>query len=143
MNRFVFLLSVLFVCTSCKHTAADKAASLLNEIEQLCGQQEYARALDSITVLRQRFPEAVQARRKALELWQTASLKLAEQELLSTDSALQTMPARIEQAASLLQRNRLRMKQDSLKARYDAMCGVVRMIKKRMKQEKRAPDNAQ
>lgn len=143
MNRFAFLLLVLLLSTSCKQSADEKAASLLAEIEQLCRQQEYDRALDSIVVLRQRFPEAIQARRKALNYWQAASLKLAEEELLRTDSALLLMPQHIEQASTLLQRNKLRMKQDSLKARYDAMCGVVRMIKQRMREEKNPTSKAQ
>ena len=39
------------------------------------------------------------------------------------------------QMEKLLQKNLLGVKRDSLKARYDAMCSVVRMIRIRMKEE--------
>ena len=58
---------------------------------------------------------------------------MAQLELMQTDSALQTMPYMQAQATSLLQKNKLKVKEDSLKARFDAMCAVVRMIRKRMK----------
>ena len=54
---------------------------------------------------------------------------------MKTDSALQNIPNRIASAETLLQKNRLGLTRDSLRARYDAMCSVVRMIKIRMKQE--------
>ena len=49
-------------------------------------------------------------------------------------AALQATLHNIETETSLLKANKLRVKRDSLKARYEAMCGVVRMIRIRMKQ---------
>ena len=55
-----------------------------------------------------------------------------------TDSALQATTVQLSAARDLLTKNWLSVKRDSLQARYDAMCGVVRMIHARQKQYKQA-----
>ena len=108
---------------------------MLEDIDTYYNEGDYKRALDSISVLRVKYLSEIEERKKALVIWQKASLKQAEQEIVKTDSALQNIPNRIASAETLLQKNRLGLTRDSLRARYDAMCSVVRMIKIRMKQE--------
>ena len=69
-------------------------------------------------------------------MWQDASLKMAQADVAATDMLLQQTIQELENATSLLQRNMLAYKRDSLQARYEAMCGVVRMIHMRQKQDK-------
>ena len=78
---------------------------------------------------------AIQARKQALSIWQNASLKMAQLDIARTDSALQVVLTSIPLENNLYRANVLRMKRDSLKARYDAMCSVVRMIRMRQKQK--------
>jgi hypothetical protein len=124
------LLSALACAVSCqKKTDDDIAQPLIERIEKSVAKGDFRSALDSITSLRRRFPKAVNARRRALELWQEASLLQAQHEVEITDSALQSTLKEIETAPTLLEQNMLRNKRDSLKARYDAQCGVVRIIR--------------
>ena len=126
----VMAFIILFALSSCHQTTEDeKAQPMLEEIEKSVERKDFRSALDSIILLRDRFPKALQARKRALELWQEASLLQAQHEVEVTDSALQATIAAIDKAPTLLEQNLLRNKRDSLKARYDAECGVVRIIR--------------
>lgn len=122
--------------TSCSQNDDEKAKPLLAKIESLYSDGKYKETLDSITALRERFPKAIESRKKALDLWQQASLKMAQKEVAKTDVKLQNIYGQIEAETDRLKKNLLCVKRDSLKARYEAMCGVVRMIHKQQKQHK-------
>lgn len=120
--------------TACAKTDDEKAQDLLAQIDQLYAKGKYKETLDSITVLRDRFPMALESRRKALVVWQKASLAMAQKDVANTDIRLQEVARQIEETTDQLTRNMLLVKRDSLQARYEAMCGVVRMIHARQKQ---------
>lgn len=120
--------------TACAKTDDEKAQDLLAQIDQLYAKGKYKETLDSITVLRDRFPMALESRRKALVVWQKASLAMAQKDVANTDIRLQEVARQIEETTDRLARNMLLVKRDSLQARYEAMCGVVRMIHARQKQ---------
>lgn len=120
--------------TACAKTDDEKAQDLLAQIDQLYAKGKYKETLDSITVLRDRFPMALESRRKALAIWQKASLAMAQKDVANTDIRLQEVARQIEETTDRLTRNMLLVKRDSLQARYEAMCGVVRMIHARQKQ---------
>lgn len=120
--------------SSCNKTDDDKAKPLLAKIDSLYKAGEYSVVLDSITRLRDTYPKAIEARKAALAVWQNASLKLAQEEVAKTDVMLQQTESAIKEETDLYRRNMLGVKRDSLKARYEAMCGVVRMIRKHQNQ---------
>ena len=120
--------------TACAKTDDEKAQDLLAQIDQLYAKGKYKETLDSITVLRDRFSMALESRRKALVVWQKASLAMAQKDVANTDIRLQEVARQIEETTDRLTRNMLLVKRDSLQARYEAMCGVVRMIHARQKQ---------
>ena len=120
--------------TACAKTDDEKAQNLLAQIDQLYAKGKYKETLDSITVLRDRFPMALESRRKALTIWQKASLAMAQKDVANTDIRLQEVARQIEETTDRLTRDMLLVKRDSLQARYEAMCGVVRMIHARQKQ---------
>ena len=120
--------------TACAKTDDEKAQDLLAQIDQLYAKGKYKETLDSITVLRDRFPMALESRRKALVVWQKASLAMAQKDVANTDIRLQEVARQIEETTDRLTRNMLLVKRDSLQARYEAMYGVVRMIHARQKQ---------
>lgn len=135
MKKILLFLSfsaILFA--GCAQTEDEKAQPLLASIDSLYESGHYRAALDSITQLRTRFPKAVEARRHALEVWQQASLKMAQDDVAKTDLLLQDTERQLAAETDLYRRNMLGVRRDSLKARYEAMCGVVRMIHKRQKQ---------
>ena len=132
-RTFFFIVTALVVLTACQQkNENDEANALLAEIETLYETGQYRTALDSIESLRRRFPTSVEARRKGLRLWQEASLKMAQADIAVTDSALQATTAQMLAEQRIYERNMLGVKKDSLQARYEALIGVVRMIRKRM-----------
>lgn len=121
---------------SCQPSDDEKAEKMLATINELYAKGSYMQVLDSITVLRERYPMAVEVRKKALAVWQNASLKMAQADVAKTDVMLQDVIAKLGNTADLYERNRLSARRDSLQARYDAMCAVVKMIYIRKKQNK-------
>ena len=131
MKTWAYIITTIMIISACSKTDNKQAEDMLADIQTLYDGGHYAETLDSIESLRIRYPKAIDARKKALRLWQDASLRLAQADIQVTDSALQATLVQIDQAQTLLEANRLRQKRDSLKARFDAMCGVVRMIHQR------------
>ncbi len=118
--------------SSCRQkTQDDMAAEMIVDIEASVRRGDFRSALDSIVVLRSRYPKAVEARKKALALHEEASLQQAQYEAAKTDSLLKETLKQIETAPTLLLQNMLRDKRDSLQARYDAEMGVVKIIRAR------------
>lgn len=124
-------LAALTLLTACQPSADDKAAPLMARIDSLYRAQDYRGAINAITRLRADHPKAVESRKRALEIWQEASLKLTQQDIARTDSALQAATREFEAATDIATRNRLGVRRDSLQVRYDALCGTVRVIHRR------------
>lgn len=122
------------LATSCGDNGHREAEELLACAERLYADGNYRACLDSITSLRTRYAEAVEVRHKALKLWQDASLKMTQEDIARTDSALQATLLQIDQEHNLYRQNMLRAKRDSLQIRYDALCGTVRIIHQRQQE---------
>ncbi len=134
MKKHIWLILCTLLICSCTPPEDQKAARLLSQIKTLYKDGCYTEVLDSITALRMQFPKAIESRKEALRIWQNASLKQAQADIAQTDSALQTVLRSIPMESNLYKANMMRVERDSLKARYEAMCGVVRMIRMRQKQ---------
>lgn len=132
-TNIAIVAMALLTLASCGNKEEDKALSLYSEIENLYQAGNYQAALDSIKVLREKYPKAIELRKKSLTLWQDANIKLAQQDIAVTDSALQVVIAQMNAATDIATRNKLRLKHDSLQVRYDTQCAVVRAV--RMKQK--------
>lgn len=132
-TNIAIVTMALLTLASCGNKEEDKAQSLYSEIENLYQTGNYQAALDSIKVLREKYPKAIELRKKSLTLWQDANIKLAQQDIAVTDSALQVVIAQMNAATDIATRNQLRLKRDSLQVRYDTQCAVVRAV--RMKQK--------
>lgn len=134
-----YLLTIMLIVTlaGCNESEEQKAARMLARIDSLYELYEeghYKEVLDSIVSLRSAYPSAVETRKKALKVWQNASLKLAQDDIARTDVMLQETLRKIEAETDLRKANLLRVRRDSLQARYEAMCGVVKMIHMRQKE---------
>ncbi len=135
MYKILFTLMAVLALCSCEPSADEQASRLLSDIERLNTEGKYSQALDSIMKLRAQFPQAIKARQRALEIWQEASKKMAQQDLIHTDSLLQATIAQQQSASTRLERNMLGVKVDSLKARVDALSGVVRIIRHKQSED--------
>lgn len=135
MKNGLWIMILAMLMVSCSEVSEDeKASALLSQIESLYKKGAYSTTLDSIESLRSKYPRAIESRKRALVIWQDASLKMAQSDIARTDSALQVVLRQIEEESNIYNRNMLGVKRDSLKARYEAMCGVVRMIHLRQKE---------
>lgn len=132
--RHIWFFIIIMALAGCAKTNDEKAKPLLAKINTLYAGGKYREALDSIVVLRDRYPKAVVARTEALRIWQDASLKMAQADVAATDNRLQEVEQELRTTTDRYRRNMLGVKRDSLQARYEAMCGVVRMIRMRQKQ---------
>lgn len=136
MKKYILAIIVLVSCFACQPTEDEKAAPLMKKIEMLYHDGQYQVALNAITQLRAQYPRAIKSRQRALVIWQDASLKMTQQDVGCTDSALQATIQQMNSERCLLRRNQLRAKRDSLQVRYDALCGTVRIIHARQKQNR-------
>lgn len=134
MRHLITISLAAMLLSACSQSEEDKAKPLLAKIDSLYKSGNYRATLDSIVLLREHYPQAIEARKTALRLWQNASLKLAQADVVSTDIKLQEMTEALKTETNLYRRNMMTVKRDSLQARYEAMCGVVRMIHLRQKQ---------
>lgn len=132
-TNIAIVAMALLTLASCGNKEEDKAQLLYSEIENLYQAGNYQATLDSIKVLREKYPKAIEQRKKSLTLWQDANIKLAQQDIAVTDSALQVVIAQMNATTDIATRNKLRLKRDSLQVRYDTQCAVVRAV--RMKQK--------
>lgn len=131
-RAFIIVFAACMVFAGCRKEPDMQASGMLAEIEQLFEAGRYQAVLDSIAVLRARFPKALAERKRALRLWQEASEKLAQEDIARTDSALQAVTAQMARETRIYERNMLGVKRDSLQARYEALIGEVRLIRRRM-----------
>lgn len=136
MKHLLLFIATTTLLAGCAKTEEQKADECMQRIDSLYAQGKYSETLDSIVALRDHYPTALEARRKALVVWQNASLKMAQADVAKTDILLQQATAQLADSLDRLTYNRLRVRRDSLQARYEAMCGVVRMIHVRQKQNK-------
>ena len=132
-TNIAIVAMALLTLASCGNKEEDKAQSLYSEIENLYQAGNYQATLDSIKVKREKYPKAIELRKKSLTLWQDANIKLAQQDIAVTDSALPVVIAQMNAATDIATRNQLRLKRDSLQVRYDTQCAIVRAV--RMKQK--------
>ena len=129
-----FLLFTALLLASCQRSPGEQAARALQRIDSLYASHNYQATLNAIRQLRDQYPRAIKAREKALKIWQEASLKMTQQEIGLTDSALQAVTAQWKTEQNIGRRNRLRAQIDSLQVRYDALCGTVRVIHRRQRE---------
>lgn len=150
-NIFLFIAIIAAMASgmsSCGGNSAEKQAEeWLTRARELSDKGEYTKALAAIDSLRKDFPEAVNARREGLKLYQQTSLKAAQKVVEQADRALQAanneyakMQANVAAlkakgaatAEQLTALTLLRMKRDSLRTVFDVECAKIKYIHKKM-----------
>ncbi len=144
------LLCVALLMAGCGKT--DKEANaLLDQARVALDEQRYGDVLATIDTLRNRYPDAIEARKEALALWQQAELLRTQKELAVTDSLLQAVGRAYDEARQRQQQaderddveawkqhnrtaNLLKARLDSLQNRFDVACAKIKYIHKRQKE---------
>lgn len=136
--------------TGCGGSAADRqAGELLEQAQTMFEQGKYNEALAAIDSLRKSCPEAIEARKKALRLYQEVELKRAEMTVAGTDTVLQRVEREYQELKTtvdalrakslateeqLRKVNLMRVYRDSLKTVFDVECAKIKYIKKKMEE---------
>ena len=150
MRRTIFILSSLLLLSACGGADSQKEAEeLLQQAQTLYEQSQYTEAKACIDSLRQVYPKAIDARKKALRLSWEIELKEAQDELAVTDSLLQLVQhdydrqqAKVEKDKANLQATpeeltmltKTRMKRDSLRTQCEVLGTKIRYIHKKQKE---------
>ncbi len=144
------LLCAALLVAGCGKTDR-KANALLEEARTALAEQRYGDVQATIDTLRNRYPEAIEARKEALHLWQQAELLRTQKELAATDSLLQVVGKAYDEARQRQQQaderddveawkqhnrtaNQLKARLDSLQNRFDVACAKIKYIHKRQKE---------
>ena len=143
-------MAATMALSSCSGNDAQKAAEdMLEQAEKYFSEGSYDRAKIAIDSLRKVYPGAVETRKKALTLFQSISLKEAQEDLAITDSILQRVTLdykyikdKVEKDKAELRATpeelemltRTKMKLDSLKVRFDMQCAKIKYIHKKQKE---------
>lgn len=146
MLAFCTVLAV----TGCGENATEKkAGELLEQAQQFFDKGDYVKATATIDSLRKNFPDALEARKKGLRLFQEAELKRVQDIVERTDTALQRVEKEYqelktqvdklrEKSAATVEQlravNLMRVKRDSLKTVFDVECAKIKYIKKKMEE---------
>ena len=138
---------------ACGGKAESEAGRLLEKAAAEFENKQYDRALLTIDSMRHAYPNAIEARKQALKLYQDISLRQAQDDLARTDSALQAVKARYavlkdsveKKRASLTateeelsELNLTRVRRDSLQVRFDTQCAKIKYIHKKQKEDQGA-----
>ena len=143
-------MAATMALSSCSGNDAQKAAEdMLEQAEKYFSEGRYDRAKIAIDSLRKVYPGAVETRKKALTLFQSISLKEAQEDLAITDSILQRVTLdykyikdKVEKDKAELRATpeelemltRTKKKLDSLKVRFDMQCAKIKYIHKKQKE---------
>lgn len=143
-------LCAMLVLAGCGENAVEKQArELLEQAKTEFNGGDYAKALATIDSLRKNCPEAIEARKQALRLYQEVELKRAQLTVEGVDTVLQrvereyqdmkkTVDALREKSAATVEQlravNLMRVKRDSLQTVFDVECAKIKYIKKKMEE---------
>ena len=146
----VIIAAVAMMAAACSQNKSEKQAKALlekAEVEYKTGQ--YDKALRTIDSLRKAFPEAIEARKEGLKLYQNVALTQAQSDLARTDSLLQAVKQEYEQAKSQAEAAKkelrataselqnvtlLKVRLDSLQVQFDVQCAKIKYIHKKQKE---------
>ena len=136
--------------TACGGADPEKEAQTwLNRAQTMADKGDFDNAMAAIDSLRKKCPEAKEARKVALKLYQQVNLKAAQKTVEEADKALQTVNAEYEKMRATVNELKakgvatgeqftnltlMRMKRDSLRTVFDVECAKIKYIKTKMKE---------
>lgn len=145
-------LCAMLMLAGCGENAMERqAGELLEQAKTEFNNGEFTKALAAIDSLRKNCPQAIEARKQALRLYQEIELKRAQLTVEGVDSVLQrvereyqSMKSAVdslrEKSAATVEQlravNLMRVERDSLKTVFDVECAKIKYIKKKMEEGK-------
>lgn len=150
MKHYALILAALLALAACTDKNRQGAEEMLQKAESQFKAGAYNDALHTIDSLRQTFPQEVEARKKALTLYQNVALKQAQDELARTDTMLlsarnryEALKKKVDAAKAALKATPAELQQltlekihvDSLQTQFDVACAKIKYIHKRQKEK--------
>lgn len=150
MKKIAFLSITFAALISCGDNSLKQAEALLSQASADFEQGRYEEARACIDSLRKAYPNAIDTRKKALQLYQDIELKKAQLELAEADSILQAvqrdydyLQAKADKdkaalkatAEELTMLTRTRMKRDSLRTQCETLGAKIRYIHKKQREK--------
>lgn len=144
-------MSVVACVLSCADGRENKAKVLLQEAQTAIGKTDYDRALSLIDSLRKTCPKAIEERKSALILYQQAYEKKTEKLIQNLMSELDKVNDEVRKMETVSERHKsegvatanelsalttLRLRRDSIQAKFDAACATMRLVHKKIAEEK-------
>ena len=145
----IMFLSVLFV-TSCGDNTQQSAEILLQQAQEQCDSGNYDKTLALIDTLRNKYPKAIETRKKALKLYADASEKQAEMRIADIDCELQEAERKYSEMKIMVEQHKkagkatpeeltaftlLRMHRDSVQTMFNTECEKIKFIRKKRQQD--------
>lgn|SRR5574344_270242 len=152
-NVINLFLVLLFVSSFIACGGSDKtkeAEALYQKANQEFIQGRYNDAIADLNRLRKDYHQQVEQRRKGLTLRHEVELKMAQNDLAKTDSALQSLKNRFDvlqkkvgidkskcsaTPSELTELTTTRIRRDSLQVRFDVICAKIKFIHKKQQEE--------
>lgn len=149
IRKIVMICAAMAALASCGDSDRNKAEEMLKQAGYDYEHGRYDMALATIDSLRKTYHDIVDVRREALVLYQNISLKKAQEDLEETDRQLQEFNATYEMVRETVEKKKaalqataeelqtltlMRIKRDSLQARFDMQCAKIKYIHKRQKE---------
>lgn len=147
LNAILIFCAAVVLAGCGKNDVREKADGLLRRAQEQFDDGRYDKALATIDSLRKACPEAIEARKAALRIYQKIELKRAQLNVETADKAIKEAESRYEDmkrtveelkakgsitAAQLSSLTRMKLKLDSLKTVFDVECAKIKYIRKKM-----------
>lgn len=144
-------MSVVVCVLSCADGRENKAKVLLQEAQTAISKTDYDRALSLIDSLRKTCPKAIEERKSALILYQQAYEKKTEKLIQNLMSELDKVNDEVRKMETVSERHKsegvatanelsalttLRLRRDSIQAKFDAACATMRLVHKKIAEER-------
>ena len=138
---FVLMLSL----TSCGDKTQEAAESLLQQANEQFESGNYDKTLSLIDTLRNKYPKAIEARKKALKLYADASEEQAKERLSGIEQELQDAEQKYSEMKETVEKHKkagkatpdeltaftlMRMHRDSVQTMFDTECEKIKYIRK-------------
>ncbi len=141
----MILMALTISCS--RNGDESKAKALLEQAQNHFDEGQYQEALTLIDSLRSAYPNAIQARKEALVLYQNVELKKSQEDLEQIDSDLQTAKSNYEEKKTQVDAlkasgrvggqdirslNFAKKTLDSLEIAFETECAKIKYIKEKM-----------
>lgn len=146
--KAALILCMSVLCAACGENASEKkAGEMLRQAQTLFDKGNYDKAVATIDSLRKACPEAADARKAALRMYQEIELKRAQTGVETADKAIAAAERKYEEmrrtveelrakgeltAGHLSSLTRMKLRLDSLRTVFDVECAKIKYIRKKM-----------